>query len=175
MDIFNTANVESPATSVDACVPDGFHLNNGIQTSGGAGILLLGGEAFVWRPWMTTTTAGGAGMGSPGGGISGLLSSTGVLTLPKEAFGVLELLYPKPDLLIVGTGGKLWMLAKETRDFLGSLGVRVDVMDTGNATAAYNLLATERGVEGGAGVGGAFLPVGWKGLSSGVGSTGKKR
>ena len=158
MDIFNTASVQTPATAIDACTPDGFHLNNGTKTSGGAGILLVGGEAFTWRPWDTSTAAGSAPSAAS------LLSGTGVLSLPPQSLSVLALLYPKPDLLLVGTGAKLWMLAKETRDYLGGLGIRVDVMDTANATAAYNLLATERGVEGGSGVGGAFLPLGWRGL-----------
>lgn len=87
-----------------------------------------------------------------------------MLELEREALGVLRLVYPKPDLLILGTGARLWMLGKETRGYLmGELGVRVDVMDTANASAAYNLLARERGVEGGGGVGALLLPVGWKG------------
>ena len=63
-------------------------------------------------------------------------------------------------LAIVVIGYELWMLSKETREALIGLGIRVDVMDTGNAAAAYNLLATERGVDE---VGAALLPVGWKG------------
>jgi NADH dehydrogenase [ubiquinone] 1 alpha subcomplex assembly factor 3 len=144
-------NTPSPATSIDACVTDGFHLNNGIKTSGGSGVLLLGGEAFTWRPWIT---------GKPTNRIGELLSKTGIINLPQNAWGLLSILYPKPDLLILGTGAKLWMLSKETREALSGLGIRVDVMDTGNAAAAYNLLATERGVDG---VGAALLPVGWKG------------
>jgi len=145
-------NMPPPANSVDACTDDGFHLNNGIQTTGGSGVLLLGGEAFLWRPWTNPQ--------NPGAGIGDLLNKVGVLSISKQGFGVLDLLYPKPDLLIVGTGNKLWMLSKETRAFLTQLGIRVDVMDTANAAAAYNLLATERGVQE---VGAAFLPVGWEG------------
>lgn len=149
MDILG--NTAAPATSIDACTGDGFHLNNGIKTSGGAGVLLFGGEAFTWKPWM---------QGKPTNRIGELLSKTGVMNLPPNAWGLLSVLYPKPDLLILGTGSKLWMLSKETREALSALGIRVDVMDTGNAAAAYNLLATERGVDG---VGAALLPVGWKG------------
>jgi NADH dehydrogenase [ubiquinone] 1 alpha subcomplex assembly factor 3 len=151
MDIFSTT--DTPATSVDACTTDGFHLNNGIKTSGGSGILLLGGEAFSWQPWAQT----------PQRKASGLLSKNGLLSIPDAGFGILEMMYPKPDLLLVGTGSRLWMLSKETRAFLGDLGIRVDVMDTANAAAAYNLLATERGVDG---VGAAFFPSGWRGPST---------
>ena len=142
----------TPATSIDACVADGFHLNNGIKTSGGSGVLLLGGEAFTWRPWANE---------KPTSRICGLLTESGMMDISKGgAWAVLDLLYPKPDLLILGTGGKVWPITKETRAALSELGIRVDIMDTANAAAAYNLLATERGVDG---VGAALLPVGWKG------------
>lgn len=93
----------------------------------------------------------------------------GVLSIPSQSLGLLELVHPKPDLLIVGTGGRLWMLSKEVRAYVGEvLGCRLDVMDTANAAAAYNLLAKERGVEGGAGVGALLLPVGWVGVKAPV-------
>ena len=151
-------HVPTPATSVDACTSDGFHLDNGVKTEGGAGILLVGGEAFKWEPWRTD---GNNTLGSM------LDARRGVLNIPVQSLGLLELVHPKPDLLIVGTGGRLWMLAPEAKRWLGErLGCRVDVMDTANAAAAYNLLAKERGVEGGAGVGALFLPVGWGGVKA---------
>lgn len=142
----------TPANSVDACVNDGFHLNNGLKTSGGSGIILVGGEAFSWRPWEGTSTRSPAAM----------LSKVGTLDIGGSggAWGLLELLWPKPDLLIVGTGSQIWPLSKETREHLNGLGVRIDVMDTRNASAAYNLLATERGTDI---VAAAMLPVGWRG------------
>jgi len=151
MDILG--QMATPATSVDACTSDGFHLNNGIKTSGGSGVLLLDGEAFQWRPWANSQ--------NPNARIGDLLSNVGIMSIPETGFGMLTMLYPKPDLLLIGTGSRLWMLSKEARTYLGSLGIRVDVMDTANAAAAYNLLATERGVDT---VGAAFLPVGWRGL-----------
>lgn len=181
LDIFSTANIEAPATSVDACTTDGFHLNNGIKTDGGAGILLVGGEAFVWRPWLYTPSesGAGAGTGSPTGASqtasptspatsSAFAAATNALLTPRQTFmippaslAVLDLLYPKPDLLILGTGEHLHMLEPATRNHLAaSLGIKVDVMDTHNACATYNLLATERGVDS---VAGLFLPVGWTG------------
>lgn len=147
-------HIPVPATSVDACTSDGFHLDNGVKTEGGNGILLSGGEAFSWQPW-TGVNAGPDEL---------LDARKGTMTFPKESLGLLEMLHPKPDLLIVGTGGKLWMLSKETRRYINEvLGCRLDVVDTANAAAAYNLLAKERGVEGGAGVGALLLPIGWVG------------
>lgn len=152
-------HVATPATSIDACTTDGFHLNNGVRVTGGSGIVLVGGEAWSWKPWEVLN-------GSPEARkIGDLLDARrGILHLPQESLGLLELLYPKPDLLIVGTGSRLWMLSQETRRYIAEvLGCKLDVMDTGNASAAYNLLAKERGVDGGSGVGALLLPLGWKG------------
>jgi NADH dehydrogenase [ubiquinone] 1 alpha subcomplex assembly factor 3 len=155
MDILANAGAVTPANSIDACTPDGFHLNNGQQTTGGLGLLLLDGEAFVWTPWDNRAGKSAEGFGK-------LLDKRGILNLPPSSLGVLELVYPKPDLLLIGTGRKLWMLGKETRKYLSeTLGIRVDVMDTGNAAAAYNLLATERGITQ---VAALMIPDGFRGL-----------
>lgn len=161
-------HVPTPATSVDACTSDGFHLDNGVKTEGGAGVLLVGGEAFKWEPWrcMDSNSNNGTSTATLGAMLD---ARRGVLSIPSQSLGLLELVHPKPDLLIVGTGGRLWMLSKEVRAYVGEvLGCRLDVMDTANAAAAYNLLAKERGVEGGAGVGALLLPVGWVGVKAPV-------
>ncbi|ETN37581.1 uncharacterized protein HMPREF1541_07203 [Cyphellophora europaea CBS 101466] len=186
MDIFNTSQTPQPANAVDACTPEGFHLSNGLKTTSGSGLLLLGGEAFSWEPWNATTTGTGqsaetrTGTGTKGvtggaaaaaaaaaaGGGNGngsMRDKRGMLVLPPEALSLLAHLYPRPDLLVLGTGDKLHPLHPSTRDYLMSeLGMRVDVMDTANASAAYNLLATERGLEAG-GVGAALFPISWRG------------
>lgn len=150
MNIFG--NMGAPATSIDACVSDGFHFNNGLKTAGGSGIILVGGDAFSWRPWEVTNRKKPAD----------LLTKAGTLDIEGDggAWGLLELLWPKPDLLVVGTGGKVWPLSKQTRESINRLGIKIDVMDTGNACAAFNLLATERGTDV---VAAAMLPVGWPG------------
>ena len=167
MDIFNTSATPTPATSIDACTGDGFHLNNGVKTTGGKGVLLVGGECFLldfWRSAPPSKSSSPSAPSSSSSSKSPLLSSRGNLELPPSSLTLLSLLHPKPDLLLLGTGAKLHMLAKSTRDYLAAeLGLRVDVMDTANASAAYNLLAQERGVEGGGGVGAVLLPLGWTG------------
>ncbi|OAL39812.1 hypothetical protein AYO20_00724 [Fonsecaea nubica] len=174
MDILASAGVEEPATSIDACTADGFYLNNGVHTSGGKGVMLFGGEAFLWQPWMMPATHTTASASDSEGGkppppqpppkdsrFTAFLNPRGLLTFPPSTLGLLSLLYPKPDLLILGTGRRLWMLSRETRKFLSEdLGIKVDVMDTANAAAAYNLLVMERGVEE---VGSILIPEGWAG------------
>lgn len=64
------------------------------------------------------------------------------------------------DLLIVGTGLSIVPLSLETRRHINSHGVRVEVVDTRNAAAQFNLLATERGVSD---IAAALIPIGWPG------------
>ncbi|CAL3966532.1 hypothetical protein PZA11_003156 [Diplocarpon coronariae] len=140
-------NTPAPSTSVDACLWDGFHLDSGVKLSGGTGVLLVAGEAFAWRPWET----GGRG--------SRLLNDKGQWEVRDEAWGVLGLVWPKPDLLILGLGKEMLPLSLRTRQFINSLGIRVDIQDTRNAAAQFNLLATERGIST---IAAALIPIGFR-------------
>lgn len=82
-DVF--ADVAAPTTAVDACLDDGFHLNNGVKIGGGDGCLLVDGEVFRWRPW---EAGGNDGVG--------LVNARGQWEVSAEAWGLLKLLWPKP-------------------------------------------------------------------------------
>jgi NADH dehydrogenase [ubiquinone] 1 alpha subcomplex assembly factor 3 len=102
----------------------------------------------------------GAAQGSGDGDMTGrLLNKKGQWEVDEGGWGVLELVYPKPDLLIVGTGPSVIPLAPAVRRYLNDLGIRLEVQDTRNAAAQFNLLATERGVGQ---VAAALIPIGWK-------------
>ncbi|KAF1352857.1 hypothetical protein EJ07DRAFT_168760 [Lizonia empirigonia] len=141
-------NTAAPATSIDATTSDGFALNNQMRVSG-CGLLLVGGEAFRWRPWAQGGKEGAVAEGAD-------VSRTGRLTNAK---GQWELVWPKPDLLIIGTGPSVLPLAPNVRRYLNDLGIRLEVQDTRNASAQFNLLATERGVGQ---VAAALIPTGWR-------------
>ncbi|KAL4962298.1 uncharacterized protein BDV14DRAFT_202954 [Aspergillus stella-maris] len=143
-------NMPTPTTAVDACLDHGFHLDNGVKITGGDGVLLLGGEAFTWRPWAA----------KEGGYRSGMVNAKGQFEVDESAWGVLDLVWPRPDLLILGMGGSILPLSPETRKHINSLGIRVEVVDTRNAAAQFNLLATERGVSE---IAAAMIPIGWTG------------
>jgi NADH dehydrogenase [ubiquinone] 1 alpha subcomplex assembly factor 3 len=51
-------------------------------------------------------------------------------------------------------------LSPKTKHRINELGIRLDIQDTRNAAAEFNLLATERGVGT---VAAALLPLGWRG------------
>jgi uncharacterized protein len=50
-------------------------------------------------------------------------------------------------------------LSPDTRRAISELGIRVEILDTRNAAAQFNLLATERGVSE---VAAALIPIGWR-------------
>ncbi|KAK3692049.1 hypothetical protein B0T22DRAFT_369392 [Podospora appendiculata] len=133
-----------PSTSVDICMHDGFQLNSGVVIDGGDGALLVGGEAFVWRPWREGKR---------------MLNAKGQWEVDEAALGVLGLVWPRPDLLILGMGREIRPLSPATKRLISSLGIRVDILDTRNAASQFNLLATERGVHD---VAAALMPMGWK-------------
>jgi NADH dehydrogenase [ubiquinone] 1 alpha subcomplex assembly factor 3 len=71
-----------------------------------------------------------------------------------------RLLIKMADLLLVGTGASILPLSLDTKRHINSHGVRVEVLDTRNAAAQFNLLATERGVSE---IAAALIPIGWSG------------
>ncbi|KAL6823422.1 DUF498 domain protein [Trichoderma camerunense] len=139
-------SVPVPSTSVDVCMHDGFGLNSGITIAGGDGALLVNGEAFAWRPWEVS-------------GKMKLVNEKGQFEVPAEAFGLFDVLWPRPDLLVIGVGKTNMPLSPRTRQHLTQLGMRVEMLDTRNAAAQFNLLATERGVSD---VAAALIPIGWE-------------
>ncbi|KAG4422995.1 hypothetical protein IFR04_003907 [Cadophora malorum] len=165
-------NTPAPSTSIDACLWDGFHLNSGVKIGGGTGVLLVAGEAFAWRPWESPV---------PSGKALSLVNEKGQWEVGDEAWGVLGLVWPKPgkislppelflshwnilltggaDLLILGLGKDMRPISPRTRQFINSLGIRVDISDTRNAAAQFNLLATERGMQT---VAAALIPMGFR-------------
>ncbi|KAG9016123.1 hypothetical protein FRB93_011597 [Tulasnella sp. JGI-2019a] len=64
--------------------------------------------------------------------------------LTKEMFEMFEVVVPKPELLILGTGHSTLPVPPEIRKYLSSIGVGpIDVMDTWNACSTFNMLAEE--------------------------------
>ncbi|KAI1005756.1 hypothetical protein K3495_g2471 [Podosphaera aphanis] len=141
-------NTPPPSTAIDACVWDGFHLNNGVRVLGGMGVLLVAGEAFSWQPWRARDDA-----------VPRLCNARGQWEVDDAAWGLLELVWPRPDLLVLGLGPEMRLVSPTTRHRLNHLGIRLEVQDTRNAAAQFNLLATERGLSN---VAAALIPIGWK-------------
>jgi hypothetical protein len=78
-------NIPAPTTAIDACLDSGFHLNSGVKVTGGDGVLLVGGEAFAWRPWKVNE-----------GTKAGMLNKKGQFEVNEQAWGLLGLVWPRP-------------------------------------------------------------------------------
>jgi len=187
------ASAPPPSTAIEATLPYGFVLNGAVRVDN-SGVMLVGGEAFHWRPWIRegrkegTIGDGGQGNDQAAGvnvGTGKLLNVKGQFECGLEAWGVLDLVWPKPgesticfsllykshfeplecmliaeiDILIIGTGPGTVPLAPATRKHINDMGIRLEIQDTRNAAAQFNLLATERGVQQ---VAAALVPYGWK-------------
>jgi len=61
----------------------------------------------------------------------------------EERFQIFDVVTPRPEILLLGTGRKLIQLPPFIQAYLGTLGIQLDVMDTRNACSTYNLLAEE--------------------------------
>ncbi|CAE6447639.1 unnamed protein product [Rhizoctonia solani] len=71
-----------------------------------------------------------------------------------EHFELFDVVVPKPELLLFGTGKSAMLPPPKFREYLGRAGVQIDIMDTRNACSTYNLLAEE-----GRRVAAALLPI----------------
>lgn len=90
-----------PTTAIDACLSDGFHLDNGLKITAGGGCLLVGGEAFSWRPWLAGKRAEASGKGQ-------MINRKGHWDVQKEAWGLLELVWPKPGETLLSLPPEFW-------------------------------------------------------------------
>lgn len=79
------ANTPAPSTSIDACLWDGFHLNSGVKITGGMGVLLVGGKAFSWQPWIARKD-----------NQRKLLNEKGQWEVDDETWGIFEAIWPRP-------------------------------------------------------------------------------
>jgi hypothetical protein len=84
--------VPAPMAAVDACLDDGFNLDNGMKIADGDGVLLVGGEAFAWRPWK------GAHAPASGGGerLMGMINEKGQFEVAEQVWGLFRVVWPRP-------------------------------------------------------------------------------
>lgn len=110
-----------PANTVEVVLHNGFRLTSGVRVitddpiNKPLALLLLGTEAFE-------IDLSGPGM------VSGL--DKGFVTLSPEMLGVLEVVHPKPELLVVGLGKKSRLLTPDTRKIITSLGIQIELSTT---------------------------------------------
>lgn len=91
-------DIPAPTTAVDACLDNGFHLNNGLRVRGGSGVMMVGGEAFAWNPWKVS-----------GGSKADMVNRKGQFEVEEEeAWGILGLVWPRPGSLLLSVRFWCW-------------------------------------------------------------------
>lgn len=80
-------NTPVPASSITACLEDGFAFQNGLRVDGGDGVLIVGGEVVRWRPWL-----GAKGMR--------FVNGKGRWELTQGVLGVLGVVWPRAGELL---------------------------------------------------------------------------
>lgn len=84
-------NMPAPTTAIDACLDSGFHLNSGVKVTGGDALLLVGGEAFSWRPWKAFE-----GAKDDRAAKAAMINAKGQFEVDEQVWGLLSLSWPRP-------------------------------------------------------------------------------
>ncbi|KAG0218039.1 hypothetical protein BGX33_008732 [Mortierella sp. NVP41] len=164
MNMFN--DKEARTVSITTCTKHGFVTTEAITLQGP--VLCIGGQVFLWDIYKengavdralkknnkiaspptvaaaaTSTSTASAASPSQQQQPARSIFETMDESTAKEIFKVFELMNPRPEILIVGTGKAFAPLSPAVRSVVRSLGLQVDMMSTANAAATYNMLAEE--------------------------------
>ncbi|KAF9578808.1 hypothetical protein BGW38_005222 [Lunasporangiospora selenospora] len=144
---------DSRTVTITVCTKHGFVTTEAITLQGP--VLCIGGQVFLWDVYKeggaidqmikATSATGGAGASNAS---SSPLPARSILenmdeATAKDIFKVFEVMSPRPEILIVGTGKTFAPLSPAVRSVIRNLGIQVDMMSTANAAATYNMLAEE--------------------------------
>ncbi|GAA5873354.1 hypothetical protein JCM16303_001099 [Sporobolomyces ruberrimus] len=116
----------NPSLQITTLTPSaGYTLSDGLVLP--SPILMIDGVAFMWdvKPPVDDVKGG---------------SWDGFDT---EKLKVFEVINPRPEILLVGTGKTGLFPPPKFKHYLNSLGIQVDVLDSRNAASTYNLLSEE--------------------------------
>ncbi|CAB4405270.1 unnamed protein product [Rhizophagus irregularis] len=103
---------------------DGFITSNEIEVKGP--VILLNGDLIMWD-----VPQGDHGKGSV------------FNNWTTDFLKVFEVIKPRPELLIFGTGKSVVPIPSHIRQYLNGLGIQIEIVDTRNALATFNVLAEE--------------------------------
>ncbi|KAF9937435.1 hypothetical protein BGZ67_001273 [Mortierella alpina] len=148
MNMFN--DKESKTVSITTCTKHGFVTTEAITLQGP--VLCIGGQVFLWNIFKESGAVDLALKGAKDAK-DGTIHAGSIPARPifesmdentaKEIFKVFELMNPRPEILIIGTGKSFAPLSPAVRSVIRGLGLQVDMMSTANAAATYNMLAEE--------------------------------
>lgn len=148
--------VELAPNSIRTCLPHGIVFVNGvvIETPNEAnritGALLLGSDAYevdLLGPEPnslndTVTFGNGVRPLPPSQPNAGHVVE--FAKGPGSLLSLFKVINPRPEVLVVGLGKRFRMLHPDTKEYFHSLGIKVEVSDTRNACAVWDMLTVER-------------------------------
>ncbi|ORY34804.1 hypothetical protein BCR39DRAFT_514906 [Naematelia encephala] len=120
---------QAPSLTISRLTQRGYELSDDLVIPGG--VVFIDSQPFLWNvdpprsdPEAKTLEKVWEGWG-------------------KERFGVFEVVTPRPEILLFGTGSRTFPVPKEIKEYISSLGIQLDVMDSRNAASTYNMLLEE--------------------------------
>ncbi|GAA6025037.1 hypothetical protein JCM11491_002001 [Sporobolomyces phaffii] len=116
----------NPSLSITSLTPSaGYTLSDNLVLP--SPVLMIDGVAFMWdvKP-PVEDYKGGSWEG-----------------FDVDKLKVFEVVNPRPEILLVGTGKTGLFPPPKFKQYLNSLGIQVDVLDSRNAASTYNLLSEE--------------------------------
>ncbi|ORZ21926.1 NADH dehydrogenase 1 alpha subcomplex assembly factor 3 [Lobosporangium transversale] len=148
---------ESKTVTITACTKHGFVTTEAITLQGP--VLCIGGQVFLWDIFKESGAIAQS-LEKSSDSAQKLNSSQRSIfetideKTAQEIFKIFELMNPRPEILVIGTGKAFAPLSPAIRSVIRNLGIQVDMMSTANAAATYNMLAEE-----GRDVAAALLPL----------------
>lgn len=127
---------QKPVNYIESVKANGFHLANRLlitspdKEGSVVGTLLLDTETFEVN--LTKPTKGFDV-------VHGFM-----IEFSEEVLQVFSKIHPKPELCVIGLGGKSRMLGPRSKQYFLNVGIQVESAGSNNAAQIYDLLATER-------------------------------
>ncbi|KAJ1851804.1 hypothetical protein LPJ73_002957 [Coemansia sp. RSA 2703] len=126
--IANIFQTDEHQLTVSETLPTGFRLSTGNTVH--APLLIVNNQAFKLNIPPPTRDARGQ-VANP------------LQILCKDALTVLDLVTPKPEILVVGGGARVAMLSSEARAYLTRIGVKVEIAASRHAVGTFTTLCEE--------------------------------
>ncbi|KJA29588.1 hypothetical protein HYPSUDRAFT_222987 [Hypholoma sublateritium FD-334 SS-4] len=121
------ADDNPPAVQVSSISSAGIQLVDGLLLPGSC--IFLEGKVFLWD--VPATNAGSK------------VKEERWRKWDKALFEVFEVVNPRPEILLLGTGKTIVQPPLFLNEYLSTLGIQLDILDTRNACSTYNLLSEE--------------------------------
>ncbi|KAJ2216393.1 hypothetical protein IW140_002008 [Coemansia sp. RSA 1813] len=126
--IANMFQVDQNMVHITKVLPTGFRLSNG-KTAYGP-LLIVNNEAFTLKIPPPTPDSSGKTVNP-------------LLLLDPKALAVLDIVTPKPEIIVVGGGAQISPLSTNAKKYLTSIGLNVELANTRYASSTFNALSEE--------------------------------